>query len=431
MAASVTPRRGSSSVGGISSAASSSARGSETPAGDSASAASSSAGGSEPARVSEKLVPFDDINKTFIFDSCKEISISTLEDKAAFSMKLNFKYIDLVLLRIINPSNDVGGNMTAVYKRVKTGQSAPVKYKRLYLFKIHSNKFLEDSNRVVYMFVTKSCNIHLWGHNIHNRDNGNISIGSFMRLISPSPIEKYMSRDIPVLETRNPLILLKTPDEMLPMPMNKTISGNASSAFVCVGCQVNSWQQNVLSTSCSGKMCDRQRIKDWNAIKGCGCYGMLSNGTSLVVEHSIEVTCGDEVFRMPEFTSLKFNKLFMVGDFPFASKLAKFQMTEAFFDLTVSMDKCIDLINANGGFTVIGWYRRGEISDQSMVQVNDVETTGVGQKRQVDKYDNSDISYHFVHMKPTNSSFMDISHKLYTDLLSMKYNVSKSPSTDS
>ena len=40
-------------------------------------------------------------------------------------------------------------------------------------------------------------------------------------------------------------------------------------------------------------------------------------------------------------------------------------------ELYVCMDKVINFYNENGGFTIIGWYKRGEINDS--IQSNDNE----------------------------------------------------------
>ena len=182
-----------------------------------------------------------------------------------------------------------------------------------------------------------------------------------------------MSGDIPVVVTKNPVVVLKSPIDMPPTLVKEIGSSSLSHGFVLVGCRVESMQHNVVKTSCSGKMCDRQRVNEWNGIKGCGCFGISPNTTSLVVQHTIMITHGSKEIFMKDFSSIKYNALFMDGDFPFKCKQHMFQMSTVFVNLTESMENCFELINSNGGFTVVGWYRRGEISDQTMVEVNNLD----------------------------------------------------------
>ena len=54
----------------------------------------------------------------------------------------------------------------------------------------------------------------------------------------------------------------------------------------------------------------------------------------------------------------------------------------------------MEYVNNNGGFTVNGWYKRGEINDVSNDDIqNEVES--------------SDIVYHIVYMFPTNRAIVN------------------------
>ena len=370
------------------------------------------------------MQPFDTINNVkYVFQSCTEISLTKLEHENANKEKLNYRYIDVILLRIINPTGSNVGNLS-IYKKQKIGEASTIQYTRLYLLKLHSANYVKENNRVVYMFITKNSNNCMWKLNTSNRDNGNLAVGSFLRVVGPSPIEKYMSGDIPVVVTRNPVLILKSPPVMICTQVNERVDANVSHGFVFVGCQVESMQQDVVSTSCSGRMCDRQKVNDWNGIKGCGCYGMSGNATCLVVQHLIVMQNGSREIKMKDFSSIKFNSLFMDGDFPFKCKEHMFQMTTAYVELTECIEKCIEYINTNGGFTVIGWYRRGEINDQTMVEVSTLNDTGKPyEKAKIGKTGASDITYHIVSIKPTNHEFMDDSKNLCRGLEDMKYKV--------
>ena len=172
-------------------------------------------------------------------------------------------------------------------------------------------------------------------------------------------------------------------------------------------------------------MCDCQIINDWNVTKGCGCYGMSGNNNSLVVQHAITICHASKEIMMKDFSSIKFNTLFMDGDFPFKCNEHMFQMSTAYEKLTKCMENCLHVINSNGGFTVVDWYRCGEISDQTMVEVGNLdESTKNYGKEEISKVDASEVTYHIVSIKPTNHEFMDASKDLYKSLQEKKYKVS-------
>ena len=65
------------------------------------------------------MEPFDSINNCkFVFEGCTEISLTKLEHPNAYKEKLNKRYIDLILLRVINPTGSNVGNLS-VSKRQK------------------------------------------------------------------------------------------------------------------------------------------------------------------------------------------------------------------------------------------------------------------------------------------------------------------------
>ena len=168
--------------------------------------------GSDSGETIPEMVGFDKDNAdklSVVSLRMEPISLKVLEGDDADEEKLNFRYLDLVLLRVINPSSPSAN--VAIYKRLKTESQSNVKYTRLFLLKIHSPAIVDQNNRLVYVFVSRTSNLTIWNHNVTNRDNGNVSIGCFLRVVSPSPIVEYMRGEIPVMVTNNPLILLKPP----------------------------------------------------------------------------------------------------------------------------------------------------------------------------------------------------------------------------
>ena len=61
-----------------------------------------------------------------------------------------------------------------------------------------------------------------------------------------------------------------------------------------------------------------------------------------------------------------------------------------------SIDSVLQYINETGGFTVVGWYKRGEIVDVSKES-----------KNQEDRVVASEITYHLVAIKPTYPTLLN------------------------
>ena len=100
--------------------------------------------------------------------------------------------------------------------------------------------------------------------------------------------------------------------------------------------------------------------------------------------------------NIENFTSLKFSKLFLDHDLPLSLTCNRLDNTEESFNLEDSIDSVLQYINETGGFTVVGWYKRGEIVDVSKES-----------KNQEDRVVASEITYHLVAIKPTYPTLLN------------------------
>ena len=352
--------------------------------------------------------------------SFSPISLTKLEnfDVEASSAKLNLNltFLDIQIMRIITANNDPAN----VYSRRGRVQNPTRTFKRLILARCSCYKNEEEQNRLVYLMEARNQNTQLWSNNIQYRDNGAISVGSYLRIPGPYPIDTYMKNDIPMINSAFPLVLLKPPTKFTEIPINERIESDTSYAFVYIRTQLSFTIINPVKTTCSGKFCDRQRISDWNNSKGCGCYGMLDNATSLAFEHGITVqTLTDGTLHMSSFSSLKFQQLYMKGSLPGSTKLHQLHINDTFFEILGCIYKCIQFINENGGFVTFGWYKRGVINDKSLI-AKDNNHHGNNNDEEL-HVDAGEISYHIAHMVPTNTDLLDITTDLGMKLEEMKY----------
>ena len=207
-----------------------------------------------------------------------------------------------------------------------------------------------------------------------------------------------MRGDIPLLKTDIPLIVTTRPNLSISIPVYMDLGEHNSLAFVLVGRTVNINRSSPIQTTCGGLLCDKQQCEDWNGTRGYGCYHMRPDISSVVFQHSVFVSVGNDRIIHSNFSSTKFSSFYLSRRLPGSRPVSTLRATQDFWDIEDCISNVLDLINSNGGWTVIGWYKRGVITDKSLLEVpllNEVSTqVAAGQ-----------ISYHIVQMMPKNKFF--------------------------
>ena len=136
------------------------------------------------------------------------------------------------------------------------------------------------------------------------------------------------------------------------------------------------------------------------------------------------MTSAMKELRMNEFSSLKFSQLYLSGEFAGSCKLHMLQLNDRAVNLYEAIDECIELINNNGGFTVIGWYKRGQITDKSLTSAKQTNNTLNNNSNDEEVHvDAGDISHHIVSIYPTNRDFLNPSKNLFRQLKQKKFDV--------
>ena len=90
---------------------------------------------------------------------------------------------------------------------------------------------------------------------------------------------------------------------------------------------------------------------------------MKSCVSNLVVAHSFNFSDGSYqfLFKMDYFSSNQFCRIYFNGNGAFqpTTRINSFDKITTLATLEDSIDNVVDIINDNGGFTIIGWYKRG------------------------------------------------------------------------
>ena len=364
------------------------------------------------------LLPYEPLD-TDLLDSAtmnriKEVNIDELEGERHLFLNLNRVYIDVQLLRLITPNST---QKAVIYGARRRTTNQEVIFSRLMLCRIHSEENYMLGSKLIYLMESKNSNKCMFDKNVELRDNGVISIGTFFRIISPHPIENKMRGDIPLLKTDIPLIVMTRPNLSIPIPVYKELGEHSSLAFVLTGMTININRSSPIQTTCGGLLCDKQRCEDWNGTRGCGCYHMSPDISSIVFQHSVFFSVGNDRIYHSNFSSTKFSSFYLSRRLPGSTPVSALRATKDFWDIEDCISKVVDLVNTNGGWTVIGWYKRGVITDKSLLEVplSNVVSTQVAAGQ---------INYHIVQMLPTNNNFFVRDTALFEQLQQEKYNVS-------
>ena len=170
-----------------------------------------------------------------------------------------------------------------------------------------------NQGSVVYVIESKRVNDHLWARQPTLRD-AIVTIGTFVLMTFPNGIDNYLGNDVPIVESHEPLLILKRPriDEV---PIDDSLTESVTRAFVLKNCEIEIDISSPVVTKCCGLLCDRQNaLANLKNNKVCGCYGISDRVSNLVYQHKIDVFReGDKQFTIKKFTSFKFDQMFLKG----------------------------------------------------------------------------------------------------------------------
>ncbi len=380
------------------------------------------------------LAPLEDclLNSRMITRTT-EVSIDSLSSDDVYKMNMNRNYIDVQLIRIITAKRE-----QKAYIYYRKGQNPnETNFSRIFQCRVYSAMNQSEHQRIIYLMESRSANNNMFERSLDFRDNGTITIGTFLRIIAPEAIEAYMNGDIPLVKTSCPLIVLKRPKSMSTVGVNFDALLNQSLAF-CLNNRILHLNKTlVVSTTCSGLMCDKSCIDEWNNVKGCGCVGMNPNVSNLGLVHSIwfdtvpqmNMAVNVQVQRrlsQKDFSSTKFSLCYLTSRIPATvKKNILSQASDVYWDLESSIEDVVDFVNENGGWTAVGWYKRGSIKDRSLIESSGNSNANNGNEDGGKKVGSGNLNFHVVELLPTNQQLLDTNTLLGQDLHDLKFDVSR------
>ena len=290
------------------------------------------------------------------------------------------------------------------YKNKKSGQTwkNSSTYQRLFLL-----LDIEDEDSAVYYLIQSSTqHANLWNFNRSIRDDGEISIGTSVCILNPKPIKNFLANDVPIIETDHPLVTLMPDAIERLVAFPDSLRANVTRGFRVQGATLELYTFACVPGMCSGYFCDRQRVKELNTIKkGCGCY-QTGRNSSIVLKFDMQASYNEKCLDITDFSSVKFQEIFISGAIPVSCGVETFGVTtENYNELFDCVEEIIDFVNDNGGWTLLGWSKRGHINDDS-AESSDRE-----------KIESAEVTHHVVRIYPTKN------HSLEGEYEKARYNL--------
>lgn len=219
------------------------------------------------------------------------------------------------------------------------------------------------------------------------------SVGDLFGIVEPDMPTPGI-QNVLTIKTIKPIVPLKWKDSIIPsVPLRPPPRGQ-QRYFILKSTKVNIHKVNVMTASCKGQFCDRQKPPSRNI--GCGCL-FVARAADLVFEMHVKFTYEDHTGNMVDHIVCNFRSWRTTGLFvkpiAIASDLVPFFSSQK--KIRAVVRKITEKINAGGGWTILGWYRKGEVDDASAPS-NETGTEIEGSNRPI----------HIAYLYPSNNSIL-------------------------
>lgn len=126
--------------------------------------------------------------------------------------------------------------------------------------------------------------------------------------------------------------------------------------------EINQYRVVFEDVSCEGRLCDRSMIQEPG--KACGCFTIGHSGRAIVGECCVQLKIDDEVEEVDNFRSLRLSEVFFADFAEYARKDTSLMRGEM-HGIRERVDQMVSHVNASGGWTVVGWFKKGDVVDAS------------------------------------------------------------------
>ena len=215
-------------------------------------------------------------------------------------------------------------------------------------------------------------------------------VGMDFYIKEPNLSLKTLGEATPVLETstRDLIPLVSNTVNLIPACHDlrpDDLQAGQGGYFVMKDTKINLRRATLCTdTKCIGKQCDRQKRNG-----DCSCvYGTAQKNFVYSFDVSFEVPItlhSSKKLTIPEYRSLSTTALFFKDHSVREVSMQREENGQTF--IRDKIKTMTQIINQNGGWTIVGWMKRGETTD-----------LGTGQ----DKVENVEVTMHLSCLRPTN-----------------------------
>jgi hypothetical protein len=189
------------------------------------------------------------------------------------------------------------------------------------------------------------------------------SIGDIFAIIEPDMARPGI-QNVMTVDTSNELIPIKWDDSLIPtVPLVPPPKGH-QRYFILKGEKIEMFKVGAEQASCKGQLCDRQKPPSRSI--GCGCLYM-QRASDIVFEQIVKFSYVDESGNNEHHTVLHHRSFRTTNLFtkPIHMGADPLPFYERKRDIRTVVRNIQEIVNSNGGWTIIGWYRKGEVEDAS------------------------------------------------------------------
>lgn len=279
------------------------------------------------------------------------------------------------------------------FKKQKRGKMQ-TSYKHKYLF-----ASLNDKSLMTCVILEKNND----EHNVHwtwNQSKQDVTIGIRLAIQNPRLVG-YLPTQSAIIETKLPFIMLSSP-AIRPAPIVADTTSHVMKYFVLKQHKITMVKDHLpvpWKTSCNASFCDRLAFKEkHNTI--CGCWGAFSKNDSTtrntVLQFDFKFQANGKLERVNNYTSLRTSRLFFAGERIIADVEA-LTIHENTRVIQEKFLKTMHYINNNGGWTIVGWYIRGQKQNEEHKEDNEESLLSEG-----------DVKINVSYLYPTTIRHKDI-----------------------
>ena len=335
-----------------------------------------SSGAAGTSRKVESNLVGEDVATYWLSGHSAIIKASSCQDDALEDSYFEGKVIKGILLSIKHSSGSKAGqkvyansmfhvsSSSIAAKRQRIAQTAS--YDRMMVF----GDVMDPPRCFAIVTYSSSESSNYFKHCQHS-----IAIGQLFYIVEPDKSDKVLSSNMPIISSRKSMIPLKhsAPDlpitESLPVCRMTVPKEPGEQLFFIVHRAIVSLSRFEImlgTVSCTGYTCDRSKPLDKNVA--CGCI-FTSGRNPIVGEYTLTMPVPSLISErrkedIQRCRSLRTTQLFFKNLPSYGEQTAQ-AIEERFQDVREKVKKMVEYVNNKGGWTVVGWFKKGEVSDSS------------------------------------------------------------------